>query len=246
MTKHMGMIRTCLQTLRLGPVLACRPPLVHAFCMMIIRLHDVLPAAAAARLAESLSGRVRGGRPTSRVASEVDAEVEGEAGRRLADALRAHPLFCLGVQPSAVAPVTFACHEMGRCTDIHPPPGGERTALARVDAFATVLLSDPADYDGGELLIDSGYGDETYREGAGVCVVLPASASHRVAPVTRGTRWSGTLRVQSRVRDPAQREILYDMGCALHYLELFGGGTQAEGDRLRRSYDGLLRLWAEP
>ncbi|WP_437738250.1 hypothetical protein [Sorangium sp. So ce1335] len=119
----------------------------------------------------------------------------------------------------------------------------------RADVGATVFLSDPSSYEGGDLVIDTGYGEELYKGRAGAVVVRPASARHRIARVTRGVRWTAELWAQSLVRNPAQREILHDIGCSLRSMELLGmdgsdGGAAV--DRLRACHRNLLRLWSDP
>jgi PKHD-type hydroxylase len=170
-----------------------------------------------------------------------------EVGKILVEALRAHPLFMLGAQPRNFSqPVLSRLDEgTGRGARVNDAIVQGPGAM-RADVAVTVFLTDPACYDGGELVIDTGYGDESYKEPAGACLVYPTSARYSVAPVMRGTRLTGELCVQSLIRDPAQRQILYDLGCAFRYFELFAAELSPDLERLRRCQEGLLRLWAEP
>jgi len=115
----------------------------------------------------------------------------------------------------------------------------------RADIGVIVFLSSPDSYDGGELVLDSGYGGESIKERAGTCVVYPASACQAVGRVLRGTRWTVELWAQSLVRDPGQREILYDIGYSLHLIELFGHAREQDTEQLQKCHRNLLRLWAE-
>lgn len=120
------------------------------------------------------------------------------------------------------------------------------SAAMRTDIVVTVFLSEPEHYDGGELVIDTGYGGEPYKESAGSCVVCPAFARRHVNEVTRGQRWAADLLVQSHVRDAEHRKILYDISRASRYLDVFGRGATLEAEQLRRCQESLLRLWSEP
>jgi PKHD-type hydroxylase len=110
----------------------------------------------------------------------------------------------------------------------------------RTDVALTLFLSDKDAYEGGDLVVDSATGVRRYRLDSGDAIAYPATTVHHVARVTRGVRLVSVLWVQSLVRDPGQREILYDLGLAMRSL-----AESSCGLRLRRSYWNLLRLWAE-
>jgi PKHD-type hydroxylase len=207
---------------------------------MVLLLKDALSSADAARLREALSDRSRAtSDPKNPVAS---GRISGSA---LIDALRGHPLFLLGVQPNRISRPRFSCN--GPATDETPNVDDASTGddLMRADVAITVFLSDPENYDGGELVIDTGYGGEAYKERAGCCIAYPTSARHHVATVTRGQRWAADLCAQSLVRDQEQREILYNISCAERYLEVFHKGTPLDAERLRRCRELLFRFWSE-
>jgi PKHD-type hydroxylase len=217
---------------------------------MLLRL-AVLSPEVAARLVDSLSkpdlvDRCTGFE-TEYLELDNDAPETGDAGRIFVEALRTHPLFVLGVQPRSFSKPVLNRFDEGmrrgaRVNDalIH------RAGGMRADVAVTVFLTDPACYDGGEFVIDTGYGGESYKEPAGACLVYPTSAQYSVAPVIRGSRLTGELWVQSLIRNPAQRQILYDLGCASQYFDLVEGSASPDGERLRKCQQGLLRLWAEP
>ena len=110
----------------------------------------------------------------------------------------------------------------------------------RTDLAVTVFLSAPDTYAGGELVVDTGNGIRSFRLAAGDAVVYPASTVHHVACVTHGVRLVAALWVQSLMRDPAQREILYDLARTMGACN-----DTVCGGRLRRSYWNLVRMWAE-
>jgi PKHD-type hydroxylase len=205
---------------------------------MILLLNEVLSRADAIRLQEELA------MPSCATTDAEDRRRTAEASSALLiDALNSHPLFGLGVQPSRISQPLFTCRSSA---------AEETPRLARVDedwmqadVVLAVFLSDPESYDGGELVIDTGYGDEAYKQPLGSCVAYPASARSRVATVTRGQRWGADLFVRSQVREEEKREILYNISCAERYLELFRRGTSIEAERLGRCRESLFRLWGE-
>jgi PKHD-type hydroxylase len=115
----------------------------------------------------------------------------------------------------------------------------------RSDLSLTLFLSDPASYDGGELIVESTAGDQAFRLPPGSLVLYPSSSLHRVEPVTRGVRRAAVGWVQSLVRDPARRELLFDLDTARRSLFDREGATREFG-LLSKTVANLLRMWAEP
>jgi PKHD-type hydroxylase len=114
----------------------------------------------------------------------------------------------------------------------------------RTDISATLFLSAPEEYDGGELVVNDLYGAHSVKLGAGDMVVYPASSLHRVEPVTRGTRDAAFFWAQSMVRDDGARALLYDMDTSIR--ELTARGADASSLlRLTGCYHNLLRRWAD-
>jgi PKHD-type hydroxylase len=114
----------------------------------------------------------------------------------------------------------------------------------RVDLSVTLFLSDPADYDGGELVIDFPTGTRAVKLPAGSAVVYSTTELHQVAEVTRGCRLAAVTWVRSFIRDAAKRQILLDLKTAHHQLFEQHGKSPAI-DRLLKTRSNLLRLWAE-
>lgn len=161
-------------------------------------------------------------------------------------ALKRHPLFQIAAQPKTVHSMLFSRYEVGmsygRHVDNALMGSGE---FFRSDISLTVFLSSPSSYEGGELTIENIEGERTFKLEAGSAVIYPSSTLHRVEPVTEGVRLVAVAWVQSLVRDPNKREILFDLDAARRSLFNKEGKT-AEFDLITKSYANLLRLWAEP
>lgn len=117
-------------------------------------------------------------------------------------------------------------------------------SYVRADLSATLFLSDPDSYEGGELQIEDTFGTHSIKLPAGSLVLYPSSSVHRVTPVTRGERVASFMFMQSMVRDDGQRRLLYEMDMALLQLRETVGETDAVV-KLTGTYHNLLRLWAD-
>ncbi|WP_294264665.1 Fe2+-dependent dioxygenase [uncultured Sphingomonas sp.] len=172
-----------------------------------------------------------------------------EAGRIVLDCLGRSPLFVAAALPLKVFPPLFNRYAGGQAFDAHVDNAvrlkrGSDFRL-RSDLSMTVFLTDPADYDGGELVVEDLFGEQRVKLGAGDAVLYPASSLHRVEPVTRGTRLASFLWVQSMVRDDGERRILFDLDRAIQRV----ASEKGQGDRavveLTGVYHNLLRRWAD-
>ncbi len=175
-------------------------------------------------------------------------EVAAECQRIVLGALERNPLFISAVLPNEVYPpmfnryaegMTFGAHVDGSVR-IHPHTGRK----LRTDVSATLFLSDPADYDGGELQVQDPFGTHSVKLAAGDMVVYPATSVHQVTPITRGERLACFFWVQSLVRDDGQRTLLFDLDTAIQRLNQ----TSAD-DSARRTlvgcYHNLMRQWSD-
>jgi PKHD-type hydroxylase len=172
-----------------------------------------------------------------------------ELGDMILGALERHPLFISAALPARVYPPMFNRYEGGEAFGNHVdnalrliPGSAERL---RTDLSATLFLSDPADYDGGELLIEDTYGAHAVKLPAGDLVLYPSSSLHRVEPVTRGTRLACFFWVQSMVRDEGQRNLLLDLDTSIQRLA-HTDADEAARLQLTGCYHNLLRMWAQP
>lgn len=117
-------------------------------------------------------------------------------------------------------------------------------APLRADVSTTIMLSDPHDYEGGDLVIEDTYGLQRIRLQAGSMVVYPSSSLHRVEPVTAGNRDVVVLWTQSMVRDVNQRALLFKLDQSIQNIRTQTPSSR-EIDSLLATYNNLLRMWAE-
>jgi PKHD-type hydroxylase len=117
-------------------------------------------------------------------------------------------------------------------------------ARMRTDLSATLFLSDPDSYDGGELVVQDVYGEHRLKPAAGDLVLYPARSLHRVEPVTRGSRIASFFWVQSMVKDRDRREMLYDLDWSIQRLSQVTAEEPALL-KLTNLYHNLLREWGE-
>lgn len=178
-----------------------------------------------------------------------ESPVARELGARVLDALGRAPLFVAAALPLRVFPPLFNRYGEGDRFDTHVD-----TAIRfrrgtdfriRSDLSATLFLSDPASYDGGELIIEGTGGERAVKLGMGDMILYPASTLHRVTPVTRGERVCSFFWIQSMIRDDADRAILFDLDQTIQTLGARHGQDDPSIIRLTGTYHNLLRRWAE-
>ena len=161
-------------------------------------------------------------------------------------ALTGHPLFQMAARPAKMAPILFSRYRAGMTYGHHvdDPVMGRGPGRLRTDISFTLFLDDPDSYEGGELVTDTTAGEQSYKLPAGAAVVYPSSTLHRVEPVTLGQRRVAIGWIQSTIRDPAHREVLFDLDTARRQLFEREGKT-TEFDLLTKSLANLQRFWAE-
>lgn len=168
-------------------------------------------------------------------------------GDMILTALQGNALFISAALPLRVFPPLFNRYEPGMSFGHHVDnavryvPGGGRV---RTDISATLFLSEPGEYDGGELQMDDTYGAHKAKLAAGDMVLYPATSLHRVTPITRGVRLAAFFWVQSMVRSDAQRALLYDLDAAIGRVSKQMADDPATVS-LVATYHNLLRMWAE-
>jgi PKHD-type hydroxylase len=225
---------------------------------MIVQVPNVLNSEQLARCravmarAGWIDGRVTAGYQSSAVKDNRQLPENSPEARELGDmivgALERNPLFITATLPLRVFPPLFNRYEGGESFGAHLDnsirqiPG---TPLrVRTDISATLFLSAPEDYDGGELMIDDVYGTHAVKLGAGDMVVYPASSLHHVKPVTRGVRLASFFWVQSMVRDDGTRTLLFDLDMAINKVNQVIPNNSAVVE-LTNCYHNLLRRFAE-
>ena len=154
--------------------------------------------------------------------------------------------FRSGALPYRVAQPVFARYTQGMLYGDHvdDPIMGSGPEKFRTDVSITVFLNDPDDYDGGELIINTTYGEKAVKLPAGSAVLYPSASVHRVTEVTRGERLAAIVWLQSMVRDPGQRELLYQLDQARNQL-LADKPDAPETKQVDRSYVNLVRMWSD-
>ena len=115
----------------------------------------------------------------------------------------------------------------------------------RTDLSATLFLTESTDYDGGELVIEDTYGEQSVKFAAGDMVLYPASSLHRVEAITRGSRWASFFWIQSMVKDDGARTLLYQLDQSIIKTRAELGDTHQAVLGLTAVYHNLLRRWAE-
>lgn len=169
-----------------------------------------------------------------------------ELAQIVSTAFRRNATMMAALLPMASTRVLFNRYGEGMQYGPHvdaPIMGGMGSAV-RTDIAITIFLSEQASYDGGELVAQGGGGGGEFKLEAGSAIAYPANTVHYVRPVTRGTRDAAIIWVQSHVRDPAQRELLWDLENAKR--QIFGReGKSPAFDAVDRSHSNLLRMWAD-
>ncbi|MGH8687664.1 MAG: Fe2+-dependent dioxygenase [Burkholderiales bacterium] len=174
-----------------------------------------------------------------------DAEAMKTCGPMMLEALRRNGSFYSAALPHRIHGPIFNRYDVGMTYGLHVDNaimGGEEMPV-RTDVSATLFLSAPEQYDGGELVIQENVGDKRVKLPAGSMLVYSSTSAHRVEPVTRGSRLAAIFWVQSMVRDEPKREILYDLSEVLAALR--GRVGMAELSALGAVYHNLLRVWAD-
>jgi PKHD-type hydroxylase len=148
--------------------------------------------------------------------------------------------------PGAATSVLFNRYQQGMEYGPHvdSPIMGTMSSAIRSDIAITIFLSDPRSYDGGELTVLMNGISSQFKLEAGAAIAYPANTLHHVTPVTRGVRDAAIIWVQSQIRDPAQREILWDMENAKR-LTFSREGKSPAFDLISKSRANLIRMWAE-
>jgi PKHD-type hydroxylase len=225
---------------------------------MLVQIENVLSADEVAETVKALGaaqwgdGRDTAGYLSARVKNNVQLPENHPLGRKLGEAilesLGRNPKFISAALPLKIVPPLFNRYEGGQTYGSHvdgalrPLPG--TPMRVRTDLSATLFLSDPASYDGGELVVEDSFGPRQVKLAAGDMVLYPGTSIHHVTPVTRGTRLAAFFWIQSAVRDDPKRALLHDLDGVVQSL----GGNEAthkEAVRLAGIYHNLLRFWAD-
>jgi len=170
----------------------------------------------------------------------------GRLNNLLMGKLLKNPTYIATAFAAKIAAPYYAKYSKGMSYGNHidDPVMGPANQRYRSDISITVFLNEPADYEGGELIINTAFGEQKVKLNAGDAVLYPSSSTHRVAEVTRGERLVAVTWLQSTVRDPAKREILYNLSQARETLIKTSAGS-TELEQLSNGYVNLLRMWSD-
>jgi PKHD-type hydroxylase len=176
----------------------------------------------------------------------------GELSEKLAstilDRLGKSPLFISAVLPKTVYTPRINRYEGGGTYGNHVDNAFQTFAgtaqRVRTDVSTTLFLSEPEEYEGGELVVEDTYGVQGIKLPAGSLIIYPGTSVHRVNPVTKGARTAAFFWSQSLVRDDAKRRLLFELDQSIQSLTQQGNAPD-EVVRLSGIYHNLLRQWAE-
>lgn len=173
-----------------------------------------------------------------------------ELGNVVLRKLGHNPLFVSAALAEKIWPPVFNCYQDGGHYGTHSDAAlmrlPEVNLTIRSDLSATVFLSDPEEYDGGELVIEEQFGGQAVKLAAGDMVLYPSSSLHQITPVTRGQRICAIMWMQSAVADTAARSMLFDLDQSIQALSVGRAKDDEDVDRLIHVYHNLLRRWANP
>lgn len=222
---------------------------------MLVRIANLISKQQLLRVQELLSqarfvdGKLSAGRAAERVKNNQEAAPEQTQMEALNNIVMGnlvrHPVYKNATLPHRVAAPFYARYTPGMYYGDHvddPIMGVE--GRYRSDVSITVFLNAPERYDGGELVIRSSFGEHEVKYEAGDAVLYPSSSLHRIAEVTRGERLVAVTWVQSLVRDPTKREILYELSQAREKM-LRSAPDVPETAHVNTAFVNLVRMWAD-
>lgn len=199
-------------------------------------------------------GRATAGEQSALVKFNLQIPETSPAARELGElvlrALGRNAMFTSAALPLRVYPPMFNRYDLGMKFGAHvdnairvvPNAGGFRM---RADVSSTLFLTDPSEYEGGELVVEDTYGSQAVKLAAGSMVVYPATSLHHVTEITRGSRWSCFFWSQSLVKDDGQRSFLHEMDLAIIRLRQELADDHPSVLTLTGGYHNLLRRWTE-
>jgi PKHD-type hydroxylase len=229
---------------------------------MLTKIPDILDAGQLATARQILDqapwvgGKVTAGHQAAKAKDNVQIPAGNPAAQQLGElilrALGANPLFITAALPRRIFPPLFNRYSGGQSFGTHVDNAirqvpGTRDRI-RTDISATLFLSAPEEYDGGELCVEGAYGIQKVKLPAGHIVLYPAASLHHVTPVTRGARTCSFFWIQSMVRSDAQRSLLFDLDIGIQQLDRELGKNPVAAQiavQLTGVYHNLLREWAD-
>lgn len=224
---------------------------------MILTVGDVLDRAGLDQVRQAApdltwrDGRATAGRRAKRVKRNEQADLSTKAGAAL------HALLLAAIEGNAViraAARPKRCSRLllsragkggGYGAHIDNAVMGHGAGRMRSDVSFTLFLSEPDAYDGGELVIDHPGGEQAIKPPAGDLVLYPSTSIHRVNPIAAGERLVCVGWIESLIRDPCRRELLFDLDNVRTDLRAKLPPDGPELLTLDKTVSNLLRLWVE-
>lgn len=228
---------------------------------MLLQIPQVLTAEQVAHCRERLEqadwadGRITAGHQSAKAKDNAqlpeDSPVARELGTVVLEALARNSTFFSAALPKRIYPPLFNRYAGGQSFGYHIDNAirydrsSGRAEPIRTDLSATLFLSAPEEYDGGELVIEDTFGTQSVKLAAGDLVLYPGTSLHKVLPVTRGARLASFFWIQSMLREDSQRRLMFEFDVSIRRL------TQTVPEhpslvQLTGVYHNLLRRWAEP
>ncbi len=221
---------------------------------MLTIIEQALPKAQALSIGEQLrsasweSGQATAGMTAAQVKANLQLPVNSELAQQLGHDLREHlltlPDFISAALPNSVLKPRFNCYTEGGYYGTHVDSAlmkDEHNQWLRTDISATLFFSEPDQYEGGELMIETAFGAQSVKLEAGDMVLYPSSSLHQVTPVTQGARIAAFFWVQSLVKDHSQRALLFDLDRSIQSLTAELGAQHPQVAQLSGIYHNLLR-----
>ncbi len=226
---------------------------------MLICVPDVLSKTDVAKFRTAMDaamwedGRSTAGSQSAMVKKNDQLPPNSDLARQLGEivvkTIVANPLFVSAAIPKQIFPPLFNRYGAGQHFGVHVDNAvrGDHLTGARIrtDLSVTLFLSEPDEYDGGELIVEDYYGSHEVKLPAGHLVLYPASSLHTVTPVTRGVRVASFFWLQSMIRDGHARSLIFDLDTAIQGLAARLDRNDADVVRLTGIYHNLIRYWAE-
>ncbi|MEZ5534030.1 MAG: Fe2+-dependent dioxygenase [Thiolinea sp.] len=200
--------------------------------------------------AEFVDGKLSAGKEAVRVKNNEELSSNSPLRRRLdanvMSALVQHPEYQLAALPLKVATAFYARYQPGMTYGFHvdDPVMGPMAGRYRSDVSTTVFLNGADEYEGGELVIRTPFGEQRVKGDAGDAVVYPSGSWHKVEEVRSGVRLAAVTWAQSMVKSPEQRELLYQLAKAREGL-LQSQPLSEETANVSTVYSNLVRMWSE-
>ena len=223
---------------------------------MLFKIPDVLKPDQVAHIrklfegAQWVDGKLTAGALAARAKSNQELQrgqpAELEAGAMVRKALGENKFFGVAAIPYRISPALFNRYEASQSYGMHVDNALRQADghWMRSDLSATLFLSDPKDYEGGELCLEHPLGLEKVKLPAGHMILYPANTLHEVTPVTRGARYAAFFWVQSMVKEEEKRNVLLDLELSVQRL-FKDHPDHPSAVQLTGVYNNLLRLWSE-